>query len=559
MNNPRIIVIGGLSAGPSAAAKARRVNENAEIHLFEKTSHISYATCGIPYALSGKIKTRDKLMVVGPELLEDRFGIKVHLNEPVISIDTDEQKVFTDQGVYEYDKLVYATGGTAVVPPIENLDQYDSWAHAKTIEDFDRIMKRGVIDRAEHVTVVGAGLIGLETAENLIHKGKKVTVIEFGDQVLGNWDKKFGIMSASILKENGIDLKTKTFVKAIDPVTQELILNTGERMFTDYMLIGISIRPYTAMLTSKGAEHQPNGALIVNEKMETSIPNVYAAGDCASIKDRITGVNSWFPMGTHSNKGGRAAGANAAGGNETFKGAYSTAIMKLFDYTIARTGLGCKAMNKAGIKYKTSCNITGTTPGFYPDQKDLMMETHYDPETGKILGCEIIGEHGVDKRIDVMSTAIYAGLTIYDLPNLDLAYAPPYSPAKDPVVVAGFVAQNSLHSEYTEVSVLEADEYFEKASEDEYVLIDTRTPSEQHQKGVIRGAINIPLHDLRDRMDELDTDKKIYIHCAKGIRGYLAALILTHNGFKNVFHIAGGFTAWEKIIGKIEQLEMVAE
>lgn len=558
MNKLRIIIVGGLSAGPSAAAKARRTNENAEILLFEKTSHISYATCGIPYALSGKIKTRDKLMIVGPELLEDRFGIEVHLNEPVISIDTVEKKVYTDIGIYEYDKLVFATGGSAVVPPIEHLENYDNWAHAKTIEDFDRIMKRGVIDRADHITVVGAGLIGLETAENLIHKGKKVTVIEFGDQVLANWDSKFARMAENIIRDNGIDLRLGTFVKSIDPTTKELILNTGERLFTDYMLIGISIRPNTQMLTSKGADHLPNGALIVNEKMETSIPDVYAAGDCASIRDRNTGINSWFPMGTHSNKGGRAAGANAAGGTETFTGAYGTAIMKLFDHTIARTGMGPRALSKAGINFKASFTITGATPSFYPDQKDMMMEIYYDPDNGKIFGTEIIGEHGVDKRIDVMSTAIYAGLTIYDIPNLDLAYAPPYSPAKDPVVVAGFVAQNSVKEAYTEVSVTEADDYFETALAEEYNLIDVRTPSELHKKGIIKGAINIPLHDLRDRLDELDPAKKTYVHCAKGIRGYLAALILNHHDFKNVYHIAGGFTAWEKIIGKIEKLELIS-
>jgi len=557
MKRTKIIIIGGLSAGPSAAAKARRVNENAEILLFEKTSHISYATCGIPYALSGKIESRDKLMVVGPELLEKRFGIKVHLNEPVISIDPEAHQVITEKGIYDYDKLVFATGGSPVLPTIENLEAYESWAHAKTIEDFDRIMKRGVIDRAEHITLVGAGLIGIETAENLVHKGKKVTIIEFSDQVLGNWDPKFARMAENVILENGIELKLGTYVKAIDPQTKELILNNGERMFTDYMLIAISVKPNTQMLVSKGAEHLKNGALIVNERMETSLPDIYAAGDCASVNDQNTGQNSWFPMGTHSNKGGRTAGANAAGGNETFRGAYGTAIMKLFDHTIARTGMGPKALKNAGINFKSTLTITGATPGFYPDQKDMIMESYYDPETGKLFGVEIIGENGVDKRIDVMSTAIFAGLTIYDLPNLDLAYAPPYSPAKDPVIVNGYVAQNSMREDFNEVSVTEANSYFQKAPISEYMLIDVRTASERHKEGIIRGSINIELHDLRDQIDQLDKSKNIYIQCAKGIRGYLAALILTHHGFENVYHIAGGFTAWQKIIGEVVQLEMV--
>lgn len=553
MKKHRIIVIGGLSAGPSAVAKARRVNENAEILLFEKTSHISYATCGIPYALSGRIKTRDKLMVVGPDLLEKRFGVEVHLNEPVLSIDPEGHKVFTERGIYEYDKLVFAAGGTAVVPPIEHLESYENWAHAKTIEDFDRIMKRGVIDRADHITLVGAGLIGLETAENLIHKGKKVTVIEYADQVLSNWDQKFARMSETVLRDNGIELKLGTFVKAVDPYTNELILNTGERMFTDFTLIATSIKPNTEMLIQRGAEHLKNGALIVNPKMETSLPDIYAAGDCASIRDHLTSESGWFPMGTHSNKGGRTAGANAAGGNETFNGAYGTAIMKLFDHTIARTGMGPKSLRSAGMDFRSSLTITGATPSFYPDQKDIIMEIHYAPDSGKIYGAEIIGEHGVDKRIDVMSTAIYAGLTIEDLPNLDLAYAPPYSPAKDPVIVAGYVAQNSIKEDFTEVSVTEAARYFESTDENEYTILDVRTPSEIHKLGAIKNALNISLNDLRDRLEELETDKNIYVHCAKGIRGYLASLILVHHGFKNVFHMAGGFTAWTKIIGKVEQ------
>lgn len=556
MKRTRIIIVGGLSAGPSAAAKARRVNETAEILLFEKTSHISYATCGIPYALSGKIKSRDKLMVVGPELLEKRFGVEVHLREPVVSIDPQAHRVFTDKGAYEYDKLIFATGGTAVLPPIEHIDEYPNWAHAKTIEDFDRIMKRGIIDQARHITIVGAGLIGLETAENLLHIGKKVTVIELGDQVLANWEPKFARLAENVLRDEGIDLRLGVSVRGIDPVTKDLILSDGERMFTDYMLIGISVRPNTSMLTSMGAAHLPNGALIVNERMETSLPDVYAAGDCASIKNLVTDKQGWFPMGTHSNKGGRTAGANAAGGEEVFPGGYGTAIMKLFGYTIARTGMGPRALRQAGIPFQTSFIIAGSTPSFYPDQKDLFIELHFDADSGKILGAELFGEHGVDKRVDVLSTAIYAGLTIHDLPHLDLAYAPPYSPAKDPVVVAGFVAQNSLAGAYTELGVMEADAYLSTASPEEYLLLDVRNPSELHHQGFIEGSINIPLDELRERLDELDPTRHVLVHCAKGLRGYLASLILHHHGFGHISHIAGGFTLWKKVVGKVKFLEV---
>ncbi|MEP0365475.1 MAG: FAD-dependent oxidoreductase [Cyclobacteriaceae bacterium] len=557
MKKPRIIIVGGLSAGPSAAAKARRTNEDAEILLFEKTSHISYATCGIPYALSGKIKTRDKLLVVQPELLEKRFGVEVHINEAVNNIDPEKHLVFTDKGVYEYDKLVFATGGRAILPPIKNIESYQNWAHAKTIEDFDKIMKQGVIDKSSHITIVGAGLIGLETAENLIEAGKKVTVVELAPHVLSNWDEKFARLAEGILEENQIELKLGVSVAEVIPERSEIILSNGEKMFTDYMLIGISVRPNTEMLTEHGADHLRNGALIVNEKMETSLPDIYAAGDCASIPNLITNDSGWFPMGTHSNKGGRAAGANAVGGEETFDGAYGTAIMKLFDHTIARTGMGLKALKQANIAFESSFSITGTTPGFYPDQKDMFLEIYFDRDTRVLLGAEMIGQQGVDKRVDVLSTAIYAGLRIDDLPRLDLAYAPPFSPAKDPVIVAGYVAGNSLTGEYAEINALEADKIFSEERVHEYTILDVRKPVELHKEGMIEGAVNIPLDDLRTRITELDSEQEIYVYCAKGLRGYLSSLILAHHGFKNVKNMAGGFTAWKRMVGKIARLELV--
>ncbi|WP_258105672.1 FAD-dependent oxidoreductase [Marinoscillum sp. MHG1-6] len=558
MKRKRIIIIGGLSAGPSAAAKARRLDENAEILLFEKTAHISYATCGIPYALSGKIKTRDKLLVVHPDLLRKRFKVDLYLNEPVIEIDPTDHIVYTNLGQYTYDKLILATGSRAILPPIQGINEFQNWAHAKTIEDFDRVMKRGVLDTSMHITIVGAGLIGLETAENLIDAGKKVTVIELADNVLSNWDEKFATMTETILQSNGIDLRTGVSVKAVDPRTQELLLSNGDRLYTDFMFVGISVKPNTEMLTSKGAEHLPNGALIVDEKMQTSIPDIYAAGDCASIKDQVAQKMGWFPMGTHSNKGGRTAGSQAVGQVANFKGGYGTAIMKLFDHTIARTGMGIKALKANHIDFQSTFIVAATTPSFYPDPKDLFLEIYFEPKTGKLLGAEMIGEFGVDKRVDVLSTAIYAGLTIYDLPNLDLAYAPPYSPAKDPVIVAGYVAQNTQRGWYRALNVLEAEKEINSINPNEITLLDVRNPSELHRAGKIENAINIPLDDLRDRIDEIDERKPVYIYCAKGLRGYLASMILHHNGFEKITNVAGGFTAWNKIVGKVEVLEVPA-
>ncbi|MFY0688997.1 MAG: FAD-dependent oxidoreductase [Cyclobacteriaceae bacterium] len=541
----RIIVIGGLSAGPSAAAKARRINEQAEILLFERTANISYATCGIPYALSGKIKDRDKLMVVKPELLEQRFNIKMHLEEPVIEIDPEKHEIRTSKTSYHYDKLIMATGGASIIPPIELLDQYENWAHVKTIEQLDKVTKSGELERATKVTVIGGGLIGLETAENLAEAGKQVTIIELGNQLLAPWEPHFAHMAEKVYHEKGVAVKKQVSAISINPDTGQITLSNGDKIDSDYLLIGISVKPNTELLVAKGARHISNGALIVNNKMETNLPDVYAAGDCSSVNHYITGEHTWLPMGTHSNKAGRVAGANAAGGSETFEGGYGTAIMKLFDHTIARTGMGPKTLKAKGIDFQSTLIIAGTTPGFYPNPKDIFVEIHHETKSGKLLGAEFFGERGVDKRTDVLSTAIYAGLTIHDLPRLDLAYAPPYAPAKDPVIVAGFVAENSSKGDYKEVGVTEAIKLIQTT--EQLQILDVRNSIEIEKTGKIEGSINIPLDEMRDRLEELDTTKPVLVHCAKGLRGYLGALVLKHNGFDDIYNLAGGFTSWGKM------------
>jgi len=543
----RIIIIGGLSAGPSAAAKARRENENAEILLFEKSSHISYATCGIPYALSGKISSRKKLIVVEAELLKKRFNIDMHLEEEVLDILPDAHKIITSKGEYDYDKLVYAAGASTVIPPIKNIELATNWSPCRSLEDYDKVMKEAIPAAAKHITVMGAGLIGVEVAENLRKLGKEVTLIEGGAQVLPLWDAKFSHFARQTMQEHGVEVITQTFVKEFKTdkgLITDVMVSDNESVKTDYVLMSVGIRPNTSMLTSKGAEAIANGALKVNEKMETSLPDIYAAGDCASIKNTQTGEYDYLPLGTHSNKGGRTAGQNAAGGSDTFEGGYKTAIVKVFEKTLARTGMNPSFMNQKGIAFKTNLILAGATPGYYPDQKEMIVETYYAPEDGMILGCEIFGEHGVDKRIDVMSTAIYAKLKISDLPKLDLAYAPPFSPAKDPVVVSGYVSSNALHANYREVSVDELKAVIAHKSKDDYQILDVRTAGEICKLGKIEDAIEIPVDELRYNLDKLDRNKEIYVYCAKGLRGYLSFLILQQNGFTKLHNLSGGYTIW---------------
>lgn len=340
----RIIIIGGLSAGPSAAAKARRENEGAEILLFEKTADISYATCGIPYALSGVIPSRDKLLVTDVEKLRKRFNIKVHLEEEVWDIDPKARTITTQLATYGYDKLIFTTGARAFVPNIQNLNVADNWATCRNLADFDKISLRALVPEVNHITIMGAGLIGIEVAENLRYMGKSVTIIEGGPNILPMWEPKFAGFAANVLKDKGVEIITNTFVKKVnthkDKITS-IELGPEQYIETDFLIMSVGIKPNTEILKSKGAHTLPNGALQVNAYMETSLEGIYAAGDNAGLANLITKEADYMPLGTHSNKGGRAAGFNAGTGKHfvQLNGGYKTAIIKVFGHTLARTGL----------------------------------------------------------------------------------------------------------------------------------------------------------------------------------------------------------------------------
>lgn len=552
----RIIIIGGLSAGPSAAAKARRENENAEILLFEKGANISYATCGMPYAFSGVIENRSDLIVVDEALMKNRFNIDVKVNEEIINIDTENKIVYSSKSDYSYDKLVFTTGAKSVVPPIKNINLATNWSTCRSMVDFDKIMKEGLASSSKHITIIGAGLIGVEVAENLSEAGKRVTLIEGENQILTMWQKKFGKFAETILKNKGIKVLTSSIVSEFKLGENGKIvaikIDGKPTIKTDFVIVSVGIKPNTDLLISKGAEHIKNGALKVNEKMETSLKDVYAAGDNVSIKNLQTNEFDYFPLGTHSNKGGRAAGANAAGKNIIFKGAYKTAIVKVFEYTLARTGLNPKYLLENNIPFKTVLTVAGSTPSYYPNQKDLFTEIYYNSETEEILGAELFGEVGVDKRADVLSTAIYAKLKIKDLSQLDLAYAPPFSPAKDPVVVTSFVAENMLEGNGEQISVEDLDVFLEETNPNDFLLIDTRTV-EEFEAGTIPNAVNIPLDEIRNYISFIKNENKpIIIFCRRGLRAYLAELILRHHGITNTLNVAGGIKLWQMYSSKIE-------
>ncbi len=553
MNKKRIIIVGGLSAGPSAAAKARRTNPDCEIILFEKTGNISTATCGIPYALANETDDSDKLNIVDATLLKDRFDIDVYLHESVIDIDPEAHNIITNKGSkYTYDKLVFATGASAYTPPIDGLETFSHWSHCKSITDLKKIYKEGVFSKAEHITVLGSGLIGIEVAENLKKTGKKVTVIELQKNVLPIWEEKFSIMANGVLKANGIEIKTDSKLEKIDAENRTFYLSDGSSFKSDYLLIAVGLKPNTELLLAEGAEHLKNGALIVNEQMETSLPDIYAAGDCASIKNLITKKHGYFPMGTHSNKGGRVAGANAAGASYTFKGAYNTTIVKIFDYTLARTGFNANMLKSEHIDYESVFFTTTAIPSFYEDPTDLFVEIYFEKNTKKVIGAEIFGEKGVDKRIDVLSTAIYAGLTTHDLENLDLAYAPPYSPAKDAVITAGFIGEREEDENIQTISPAYLNSIIKAGTLNGTALLDIRNRDEVLKSGMITGASNQPLEALLKKADLLNRNEEVIVYCQRGARGYVATLALKARGFTKIKNLAGGFAAWSAMKYSIE-------
>lgn len=542
-NNARVIVIvGGLSAGPSAATRARRLDPNARIILFEKGFDISYATCGIPYLLSGTISEIDQLNIVSADFLTRRFGIEVRLNEEVLAVDPGSQTIETALGTYRYDKLIYAAGASPIIPSIEGLQDSSNWSPIRTLGDTRKMIEELKQNSIRRVVIVGGGLIGCEVGENLRLVGLDVTILEGSDEILGPWSSEFGRYASQILTEQGVKVMKNTRMKDVVRRGQKIVAilaEDGTQIDTDYLVLAIGVRPNTQLLTKMGAASLNNGALIVTSRMETSLPNIYAAGDCASVTDQISGKDAYYPMGTHSNKAGRIAGANAAGDSATYSGGSGTGIVKLFKTTFARTGMHPKTMTELNIPYETTSIIAPSKPAYMPNSADIWVQIYYDPESLRILGAELAGDDGVDKRIDVLATAIYGGLTVEDLSEIDLAYAPPFSPAKDPVAVAGYSAINQHRYAY----VAETPYQIQSTLKQESVcVIDVRSHSELVRYGTIKNALSIPLDELSQ--SDLPVASTYVVFCQKGLRGYLATRVLAAKGYSAVINISGGFEAW---------------
>lgn len=538
--NKKVLIVGGVAGGASAAARLRRLDENAEIVMFERDEYISFANCGLPYYIGETIKERDKLLVQTPEAMKARFKIDVRTFSEVTGIDTKNKKVTVNskaKGVYEesYDYLVLSPGGKALKPNIPGING-DKIFTMKNIPDTDAVKAYVDKEGTKSAVVIGGGFIGVEMAENLRDRGLDVTLVEAAPHILAPFDSDMVVIAEKEMVDNGVDLILGDGVKSFEDLDSQVqvTLASGKKVTADLVILAIGVAPDTAFLKESGLEIGPRGHIVVNEKMETNAEGVYAVGDAVEIVDFITKKKSAVPLAGPANKQGRIAADNIEGLKSAYKGTQGTSILKVFGLTAASTGANERTLQRENIPYRVIYTHPVAHASYYPDAFPMDLKLIFNDE-GKILGAQGMGIDGVDKRIDVIATAIRLNGTVEDLAELELAYAPPFSSAKDPVNMLGFTAQNILAGRTNVVAWKD----IEKMGSEDYVLLDVRSDLE-FENGYLEGAINIPVDDLRSRMGELDKNKTIVIYCQVGIRGYIAARILIQNGFK-VLNVTGGY------------------
>jgi CoA-disulfide reductase len=536
----KVIIVGGVAGGASAAARLRRLDENVEIVMFERDEYISFANCGLPYYIGESIKERNKLLVQTPQAMKARFNIDVRNNSEVVSLDTENKKVTVKskiKGTYEesYDYLILSPGAKALRPNIPGID-CDKIFTLRNIPDTDNI--KAVVDKKEvnSAVVIGGGFVGVEMAENLRERGLQVTLVEAAPHILAPFDSDMVVIAEKELAENGVRLQLNDGVKSFSQIGNQvqITLKSETKLKADMVLLAIGVAPDTTFLKDSGLELGTRGHILVNDKMETNIGGIYAVGDAIEVVDYVTKQNTAIPLAGPANKQGRIAADNIAGLNSSFKGSQGTSIIKVFGLTAASTGANERTLKKANIPYKVIYVHPVSHASYYPGAASMSLKLIYN-DAGKVLGAQGIGYDGVDKRIDVIATVIRLNGTVEDLTELELCYAPPFSSAKDPVNMAGFVAQNVLEGRSHLITWGEIDDSIRENS----ILVDTRTEIE-FNNGHIEGAINIPVDELRDKMGVLDKNKTILVYCQVGLRGYIADRVLTENGFK-VLNVTGGY------------------
>ena len=561
----KILIVGGVAGGASAAARARRLSEDAEIIMFERGNFVSFANCGLPYHIGGDIKDRSKLLLQTPESFLARFNVDVRVMNEVVSIDRHNKQVTVknlldgSEYIESYDFLLLSPGAGPVVPPIPGIN--NPLTHSlRNIPDMDRIIQTIQMNKPEHATVVGGGFIGLEMMEAFHQLGIKTTLIEMADQVMTPVDREMAGFAHAEIREQGIDLKLGVALQAVEYIPNDhiasigsgedeehqhiegelnLTLNNGESLTTDILIMAIGVRPETKLAEEAELQIGELGGIYTNEMMQTSDPSIYAVGDAVEEKDFVTGAQTLVPLAGPANRQGRMAADNMLGRNETYQGTQGTAICKIFDLAVASTGKNEKQLKREGVDYEKVYVHTASHASYYPGAEIVSFKMLFEPSSGKILGAQAVGKDGVDKRIDVMAVAQRAGMTVEQLQHLELTYAPPYGSAKDVINQAAFVASNIIKGDATPIPFTEVPNL-----NDNQVLLDVRNPAELENVGFISGAINIPVDQLRQRMIELPKNKEIIIYCQVGLRGNVAYRQLVNNGFK-ARNLIGGYRTFK--------------
>lgn len=540
----KVIIVGGVAGGASAAARLRRLDEEAHIIMFERDPYISFANCGLPYYIGDSIKERSKLLVQTPQAMQRRFNIDVRTESEVIGIDPATKTVLVrskERCEYResYDALILSPGAKPMRPNLPGINS--SRIHTlRNIPDTDRLKQRVVDEHAGSAIVIGGGFIGVEMAENLREIGLEVTLIEGGPQILAPFDPEMAGVLAKELENHGVKLRLSQTVTSFTEQGNRITVHTsdGRESTADFVVLAIGVKPDTAFLKDTGIELGPRGHILVNDKLETSIPDIYAVGDAVEVVDFVNGSKTAIPLAGPANKQGRIAADNVCGLGTTYKGSQGTSIIKVFGLTGAATGNNEKTLQRMGIPYHVTVVHPNSHASYYPGATPLSIKLLFQPD-GTVLGAQAVGYDGVDKRIDDIATVIRFRGTVADLAELELAYAPPYSSAKDPVNMAAYTAENIL-SERVRVFVPQ-----DLATRDEQttMLVDVRSELE-HANGHIPGSLLIPVDELRDRLNELDPNKEIWVYCQVGLRGYTASRILQQKGYK-VRNLTGGYKLYQ--------------
>jgi NADPH-dependent 2,4-dienoyl-CoA reductase/sulfur reductase-like enzyme/rhodanese-related sulfurtransferase len=542
----RLIIVGGVAAGASCAARARRLNETADIVIFERGEYVSFANCGLPYYIGGDIPERNRLLVQTAEGLRRRFRIDVRTRTAVLVIDRKARQVLLlgpdgTERREPYDKLLLAPGAEPVRPPIPGIDD-PRILTLRNLTDTDRI--KALVDAgARRALILGGGYIGLEMVEALRRRGLDVTLVEMAHQVMPALDAEMAEWLLRELKANGVAVRLGTAAKAFagSPAGVTATLSDGSTLEADLILVGVGVRPEVQLAKEAGLELGVTGGIAVDDRMRTSDPDIYAAGDAVEVTDPVTGRAALVPLAGPANRQGRIAADNMCGRDSRYNGTLGTAIVRLFSLVAGMTGANEKTLHRTQRRFEKVYLHPGSHAGYYPGAAPMAMKLLFDPDDGRLLGVQIVGTHGVDKRIDVLATALRAGMTVYDLENLELCYAPPFGSAKDPVNMAGFTAANVLRGDHRLVQP----ETVARGTVPDALVLDVRTRQE-YDAGHVHNAVLIPLDELRDRLDELPRDRPIHAYCKVGLRGYVAQRLLCQHGY-DAYNMTGGFTTFEAV------------